>query len=157
MKKLSSKGGGKKTVSRSARAKRGEAMRAALGGTDEQLFSEVMRDRILKAEARALTASRKSQTGTLRHVAMSEIERRTWALMKAGHIDIERICDGIAGRDAQEIGRTADWMAQRAAFLSAYADARGASGCGDSGHDRAIRTAQKQLKAIRKTLGYTYP
>lgn len=61
------------------------------------------------------------------------------------------------GLSVQDIERQAAALAQGAAMLSAYADARGAAGCGDSGHEAAIKHAQKRLKAVRRAMGYTAP
>jgi hypothetical protein len=57
----------------------------------------------------------------------------------------------------QEMERECDALIQRASLLSTYLGARGADGCGDHGHEVALRYAQKQVKRIRKAIGYTYP
>lgn len=61
------------------------------------------------------------------------------------------------GVSAQDIERAADMMTQDAAFLSAYAGARGANGFGDHGHAAAVEAGRKTLKKVRKALGYLQP
>lgn len=53
--------------------------------------------------------------------------------------------------------RDADALAQFAAQLSGYLSARGASSCGDHGHEDALEEGHRVLKEVRKGLGYTQP
>lgn len=59
--------------------------------------------------------------------------------------------------ELQDMERECDALCQRAAWLSTYLGARGADGCGDHGDSHARQYADKQVKRIRKTIGYTYP
>ena len=57
----------------------------------------------------------------------------------------------------QDLERTADGLCQQYALLSGYLSLRGAAGCGDHGHEDAMKEANKKLKKVRKALGFTYP
>lgn len=57
----------------------------------------------------------------------------------------------------QEVESLADGLSALAAEISAYAGMRGADGCGDHGHEEAMKAAQKARKRVRKALGYSYP
>lgn len=59
--------------------------------------------------------------------------------------------------DLHDIEREADHVAATAAAISAYLEARHTAGCGDKGHDAAMRDAEKARRGVRKTLGYTVP
>lgn len=64
---------------------------------------------------------------------------------------------GDFGIDVQQAERWLSQIASTAGDRAAYLMKRGAAGCGDSGHDDAIKYAGLRLKAVRKALGYTYP
>jgi len=57
----------------------------------------------------------------------------------------------------QEIAREADGIAQKCVLVSQYLCYRGACGFGDHGHDDALKEAQKDLKKVRKAMGFTRP
>lgn len=71
--------------------------------------------------------------------------------------DVKDVVDETMMSVRQRLAREADALAQDAAWLSAYLDQRGAAGCGDNGHEEAVKYADKRKKQIRKVLGYTYP
>jgi len=51
-----------------------------------------------------------------------------------------------------------DWLysvAVRAARLAGYVNARGAVGCGDSGHAEGVKSSNRKVARVRKALGYT--
>jgi hypothetical protein len=48
-------------------------------------------------------------------------------------------------------------MSVTAGQLSVYLGHRGAFGCGDHGHETALRASEKRCKALRKANGYSYP
>lgn len=67
--------------------------------------------------------------------------------------------DGLNLRSG-ELSEMSDYLTNRAtllAELAEYLDNRGGNGCGDSGHENAMKKAQKERKRIRKALGYSYP
>jgi hypothetical protein len=78
-------------------------------------------------------------------------------LLTLGRGDIARFCDDVAPSELQNMEREASSAAQNAAWISAYIGMRGANGYGDSGHERASAEANKQLKTVRKAMGYSYP
>lgn len=53
--------------------------------------------------------------------------------------------------------RDLESLIQRASMLSGYLEMRYGSGCGDQGHDDAVKESNRRLKAVRKALGFTYP
>ena len=63
----------------------------------------------------------------------------------------------MTGEQKQELENWLDSVCERAALLSGYLDARGASGCGDNGHAEGVRHANLTLVKVRKALGFTYP
>jgi len=48
-------------------------------------------------------------------------------------------------------------LALMSAELSEYLGYRGGFGCGDHGHEAALKAFEKKRKRIRKALGYSYP
>lgn len=56
-----------------------------------------------------------------------------------------------------EIAEHLDDRIQMYSLLVEYLERRGAAGCGDSGHDEAMKQSTKRLKKVRNALGYTYP
>ena len=54
----------------------------------------------------------------------------------------------------QDIESIADAVCTQSAMVGAYMVARGASGCGDSGHEEAIKAVHKVRNRIREALGY---
>jgi hypothetical protein len=57
--------------------------------------------------------------------------------------------------ELQEFERWLTSVSERAARLAAYVGARGANGCGDQGHERAVREQNRTAAKVRKALGYT--
>ncbi len=59
------------------------------------------------------------------------------------------------GQDLDQLRRALESMAQRAAWLATYADMRHGLGCGDQGHDSAVKAANKTSKLVWcKGFGY---
>lgn len=79
----------------------------------------------------------------------------------SGKITLEQMHDQLRATDhAGDICEAESWLtavAARAAHASRYLMHRGAAGCGDSGHDEALKDADRGNKAMRKVLGYSYP
>jgi hypothetical protein len=57
----------------------------------------------------------------------------------------------------QEVASLATSVAILCAQADEYANFRGVAGCGDHGHDKAIKEANKKAKKIRKAIGFSYP
>lgn len=70
---------------------------------------------------------------------------------------IEGWGDAIQGLSAGNLCRVEDELDRRSvrfAQMAAYVAARGANGCGDSGHEYAMKEMQKRREKVRKALGY---
>lgn len=65
--------------------------------------------------------------------------------------------ENINSGDASSIDDYACSLSVIAAEISAYACMRGGNGCGDHGHDAAMKAVEKKRKRVRKALGYSYP
>jgi len=59
--------------------------------------------------------------------------------------------------ELSELESELDSLTQNACMAAEYIGHRGTYGCGDSGHDKAFKAAEKKLKKVRKAIGYTYP
>ena len=69
----------------------------------------------------------------------------------------EVVIDAMPGPDRFELAEELQGIACRAMLAHGYVDARYGSGCGDQGHVYAVKVANRQLKATRKAIGFTYP
>jgi len=71
--------------------------------------------------------------------------------------NLKRFCEthGITG--VAEFERMISSAIQALAWAEGYLMARGAAGCGDSGHEDAAKHADKHLRKIRKAMGFTTP
>lgn len=67
------------------------------------------------------------------------------------------VFDNMPSKERGELERELDNIAQAAAWAYGYAEQRYGSGCGDQGHEDAVKEANKTLAGVRKVLGYTYP
>ena len=77
--------------------------------------------------------------------------------LDADQSDFDKLFAEVEIGQVQELAKEADWVAQRAAIVGAYLEARGAGGCGDNGHKSGIHEGGRQLKAVRRAMGYTSP
>ena len=57
----------------------------------------------------------------------------------------------------QQIESELSGCVQCAALLQSYLSYRYNTGCGDHGHDRSARHANKELVKIRRAMGFSYP
>jgi hypothetical protein len=57
---------------------------------------------------------------------------------------------------AAQTRRQLDGLCESAARLAAYVGEREGYGCGDQGHDAAVRKQNRVAGNVRKALGYTY-
>jgi hypothetical protein len=59
----------------------------------------------------------------------------------------------------QSLEQALEGIATGAARLAAYMGKRHGYGCGDQGHDRAVRVSNKVVAKVRRALGYnvTHP
>jgi hypothetical protein len=71
--------------------------------------------------------------------------------------NLKVVCDTHTGGTVRELEDMLSQSMQKLAWAQGYLMARGATGCGDSGHEQACKDADKRLKKIRKAMGYTLP
>ncbi len=56
-----------------------------------------------------------------------------------------------------DVERELSSILQRTALLHSYVSNRFNTGCGDQGHEAAVKRANKELTRIRKAMGFSYP
>lgn len=78
-------------------------------------------------------------------------------ILNGAMVEWEEAVRMLTSAQIQEVQNRCDAMAERAARLSGYLDARGATGCGDSGHSEGVKRSNKKAHRVRKALGFTYP
>ncbi len=72
--------------------------------------------------------------------------------------DLQKYCDKKKNRlHLQELENSLDHLCRFSAARAAYVMMRHGCGCGDQGHDKAVKEAGKVTKKVRKALGYSYP
>jgi len=88
-------------------------------------------------------------------------EQRTKALvnksLKLTIADADKWVTRLTDIEKQALERTMFHAAVNFAVWSEYMSYRGAAGCGDCGHDSAIKAAEKMRKRVRKVFGHAYP
>ena len=67
------------------------------------------------------------------------------------------VADNLSGPEMREAVDALQHIALSAVWRYAYLDARYGNGCGDQGHDAAVRDANRQMTACRKAMGFSYP
>lgn len=80
---------------------------------------------------------------------LTQVPRNKWGEFLDSH-DLDHV-------ELQEIEVRASAHSVILAEISEYAGYRGAYGCGDHGHEKAVEAAKKKRKKVRKAIGYTYP
>ena len=76
-------------------------------------------------------------------------------LLKLAPIDWEKTVDKLKENQRDELRREMGEIAKRAAMLEGYLDERHGYGCGDQGHEKAIKRANRNGKMLwMKVLGY---
>ena len=78
-------------------------------------------------------------------------------ILEAAPIEWPELVKALPSSEMLELSRWLDSVSEGAARLSAYVEARGGSGCGDSGHDRAVKAQNRRAAKVRRALGYTFP
>lgn len=72
-------------------------------------------------------------------------------------VDLQAMADRLTGEDKRQIEETLSGLVQMAAWKWAYINERYGSGCGDQGHDDAVKEANRVLTKVRKAMGFAYP
>jgi hypothetical protein len=76
-------------------------------------------------------------------------------LMATAPVDWEKAVDKILTRQRDELRRQLEGIAERAAVLAGYMDERHGYGCGDQGHKKAVKQANRNGKMVwMKVFGY---
>ena len=76
-------------------------------------------------------------------------------LMETAPVDWEKAVDKIPTRQRDELRRQLEGIAERAAVLAGYMDERHGYGCGDQGHKKAVKQANRNGKMVwMKVFGY---
>ena len=76
-------------------------------------------------------------------------------LMKKAPIDWEKIVDKLSQNERQDLRESLENISERAGILAGYLDERHGYGCGDQGHDKAVKTMNRIGKIIHmKAFGY---
>lgn len=76
-------------------------------------------------------------------------------IYQAARSEWDKIFKSIpANVDIEEISDVAASLSVIAAEVSEYADLRGANGCGDAGHETAMKAVQMIRNKVRKALGF---
>lgn len=78
-------------------------------------------------------------------------------LWQTSPVGLQAKADAMTASDRGRLGEQLQTVAITAAWRSAYLDARYGSGCGDQGHDDAVKAAYRVSIALRKAFGFTYP
>jgi hypothetical protein len=63
----------------------------------------------------------------------------------------------IGDKDCQNGESSFSFLSVSAGQLAVYLGYRGAFGCGDHGHEAALRASEKSRKKLRKANGFSYP
>lgn len=70
--------------------------------------------------------------------------------------DLEKYCDKHK-TSLQDLEQELNLICTEAARMAEYIATRRCGGYGDQGHEKAVKSSAKRLKAVRKALGYSYP
>lgn len=70
---------------------------------------------------------------------------------------LKSLCDKLKTSEVSELETQANVWANNAIFAQGYMLARGVAGCGDDGHEEAMKKAHKYLAKVRKAMGFTVP
>ena len=75
-------------------------------------------------------------------------------LLRLAPISWQETADKMGPQERNEARQALEAISARAGMLAAYLDERHGSGCGDQGHAKALRQANRTQRAIRKAFGY---
>jgi len=75
-------------------------------------------------------------------------------VLKKAPVDFDEIATNMTTEHRGEVTRELEAIAAGAAFAAAYFSARYGEGCGDQGHDYAVKCANRAKRMTRKAFGY---
>lgn len=84
----------------------------------------------------------------------SELKELVFRLLDLPMDEVRAEIEKLAPPDLRRLEKLFDYTGQRCARLSGYCSRRGASGCGDNGHDAANQWGIKLEERVRKAQGY---
>lgn len=93
-------------------------------------------------------------------ISQEDLTNFCYDALTAAPTDWDKIVEKLkrAGdKDLQDSSDALSSIGVLAGCLSVYLGYRGAYGCGDSGHEKALVKAMAKRKAFRKAHGYSYP
>lgn len=77
------------------------------------------------------------------------------SLLNMAPVDFQKYVEEMQKEDLDETRRLLEGIAERCAFLAGYLDERYGYGCGDQGHEKAVKTGNKHSRAVwMKVFGY---
>jgi hypothetical protein len=88
------------------------------------------------------------------------IDAEVLNLMEQAPVEFDAFCSQPANRARlQTLEQALEGIATGADRLAAYMGQRHGYGCGDQGHDRAVRESNKVVATVRRAFGYhvTHP
>ena len=76
-------------------------------------------------------------------------------LLKRPFVDLPMLAMNIKEKEMQELVRELEGIAYRAAFMARYLDYREGHGCGDQGHNTALKKANRAAGLVwKKAFGF---
>lgn len=88
---------------------------------------------------------------------MTPTEAKDNKFLTVSLADAAKLCEGMKASELDEACRELDHLTVMTARMSAYLSMRSGHGCGDQGHDAAVKHQNKVAAKVRKALGFTYP
>ena len=76
-------------------------------------------------------------------------------LLKKAPVDLEKTVGKMSMNEREDLRRELEGISERAGQIAGYLDMRHGSGCGDQGHDRAVKEFNRNGKMIwMRVFGY---
>ena len=79
---------------------------------------------------------------------------KTTRILNAAPVKLDGMTSKLTTTERGDACRELEGLAAKAAFVSAYLSARYGEGCGDQGHDYAVKCANRARRLVRKAFGY---
>lgn len=69
-------------------------------------------------------------------------------------VDLQEHVNGLSTEERRSLCEQIEVISDRAAFVSQYLGERHGYGCGDQGHDDAVKAANKARRKVRNAFGF---
>ena len=79
------------------------------------------------------------------------------SVLDTAPVSFDELVGRLTVEELRDLVQYADTLLQRLAWKAGYLEARYGCGCGDQGHDAAVKNANKWLRGVRKAIGYSLP